>query len=96
MNLVRKFVTHYISTHMDHFYRDDRNAIFEAINVGISNAFIDDNLSTRISFTVGELVANDPEFVESRGKNGYEACTVGIACACEVDLVSKRLLSYKI
>jgi len=50
-----------------------RAEIFQAINEGCASAFTEDNLQSRISWTVGELVRNDAEFrARCAGAEGTE------------------------
>ncbi len=60
--IIKNFVLQYIRNHMSHETMETRNEIFRAINDGCADAFTEDNLASRISWTVGELVGNDREF----------------------------------
>ena len=64
MNIILKFVTSYIRTHMNHENAEARNAIFRAINDGITEEFTEDNCPTRIYSTVQWLAENDNELCE--------------------------------
>ena len=61
MNIILKFVTSYIRRHMSHENGTVRGEIFKAINQGMSDAFWEDNISTRMYSTVKWLAENDPE-----------------------------------
>ncbi len=60
--MIKQFVLNYIRNHMSHETMETRSEIFQAINDGCTDAFTEDNLVSRISWTVGELVRNDREF----------------------------------
>ncbi len=60
--MIKQFVLNYIRNHMSHETMETRREIFQAINDGCADAFTEDNLASRISWTVGELVENDREF----------------------------------
>ena len=60
--MIKRFVLNYIRAHMSHETMTARAEIFQAINEGCASAFTEDNLQSRISWTVGELVRNDAEF----------------------------------
>ena len=64
MNIILNFVTSYIRAHMNHENTEARNAIFKAINDGISEEFREDNCPTRVYHTVQWLVENDSELRE--------------------------------
>lgn len=49
---------------MSHETMWTRNEIFQAINEGCASAFTEDNLQSRISWMVGQLVRNDAEFCD--------------------------------
>jgi len=68
--VIKRFVLNYIRTHMSHETMYTRGEIFQAINEGCAAAFTEDNLQSRISWTVGELVKNDQEFRDRCGANG--------------------------
>ncbi len=60
--MIKNFVLRYIRNHMSHETMGTRCEIFQAINDGCAAEFTEDNLATRVSWTVGELVGNDREF----------------------------------
>jgi hypothetical protein len=60
--MIKQFVLSYIRNNMSHETMETRSEIFQAINEGCADAFTEDNLASRISWTVGELVGNDREF----------------------------------
>ena len=60
--MFKRLVLNYIRNNMSHETMDTRREIFRAINEGCSKAFTEDNLQSRISWTVGQLVENDREF----------------------------------
>ena len=64
MNIILKFVTSYIRTHMNHENIKARNEIFKAINDGMSEEFTEDNCPTRVYQTVRWLAENDSELRE--------------------------------
>ena len=61
MNIILNFVTSYIRAHMNHENIEARNAIFRAINDGITEEFTEDNCPTRVYQTVQWLAENDSE-----------------------------------
>jgi len=71
--MIKNFVLKYIRTHMSHETMGTRDEIFQAINEGCARAFTEDNLQSRISWEVGELVRNDAEFrARCSGTEGTE------------------------
>lgn len=60
--MIKRFVLNYIRTHMSHETMNTRSEILEAVNDGCIAAFTEDNIASRISWTVGELVKNDRQF----------------------------------
>ena len=70
--MIKNFVLKYIRAHMSHETMTERDEIFQAINEGCASAFTEDNLQSRISWTIGELVRNDAEFCDRCG-DGAEA-----------------------
>jgi hypothetical protein len=86
--MIKNFVLNYIRTHMSHETMNDRAEIFQAINEGCASAFTEDNLQTRISWTVGELVRNDPEFCDrcSGGQGAELRLYVSRATANEINV----------
>lgn len=58
-----------------------RNAIFAALNDGMSDAFREDNLPTRMYATVQWLVQNDKDFQEWKHKTDLYGCVS--ACAAQ-------------
>ncbi len=60
--MIKQFVLNYIRNHMSHETMETRREIFQAINDGCADAFTEDNLASRVSWTVGQLLANDREF----------------------------------
>jgi len=71
--MIKRFVLNYIRNHMSHETMNTRCEIFQAINEGCKTSFYEDNLQTRLSWTVGELVRNDTEFrARCSGNEGAE------------------------
>jgi hypothetical protein len=62
--MIKKFVLNYIRSHMDHSWAEDRADILRAVNEGMASAFREDSIPSRISWTVGELVDNDPQYCD--------------------------------
>ena len=86
--MIKRLVLNYIRTHMSHETPSDRNDIFRAINEGCAVAFTEDNLQTRISWTVGELVRADREF--------YDSCSGTDASNAELRLYVARATELEI
>ena len=62
MSFFRNLVLKYIRKNMSHEDTATRDAIFEAINDGMTLHFYEDNVYTRLNFTVLQLVKNGEEF----------------------------------
>lgn len=63
-NLIRNFVLKYVRCRMGHNHTLFRNDLFQEINDGMRSSFYEDNMPTRLSFTVMQVLQNDREFME--------------------------------
>ena len=59
---IRRIALSYVRKSMSHENRDDRDAVFAAINEGMRREFSEDNIHTRVYSVIGNLLRNDPEF----------------------------------
>lgn len=62
MSFFRNLVLNYIRKNMSHEDTATRDAIFRAINEGMTKAFYEDNSCTRLNFTVLQVVKNGKDF----------------------------------
>lgn len=82
--MIKQLVLNYIRNNMSDETKETRNEIFQAINEGCAKTFAYEDLQTRLSFEVGELIRNDAEFcdraadVEIR-RHVSRACAAAIA-----------------
>jgi hypothetical protein len=88
--MIRKFVLYWIRTHMSHETPSARTDIFRAINEGCAAAFTEDNLQTRISWTVGELVRADREFYDRCSGADNAELRLYVARATELEISKFR------
>lgn len=77
--MIKRFVLNYIRNHMSHNHMTVRNEIFEAINEGCRREFYEDTPAGRISWTVGELVKQDREFIKQNAPQ--------VTCAISYELL---------
>ena len=75
---------------MSHETPSDRSDIFRAINEGCAAEFTEDNLQTRISWTVGELVRNDREFYDRCSGADNAELRLYVARATELEISKFR------
>ena len=61
--LIRNFVVNYIKKSIAHSHRQDRDAIFKAVNDGMREEFNEDNIHTRVYCTIKWLLLQDTEFI---------------------------------
>lgn len=74
--MIKKFVLNYIREHMSHDASLERSEILAAVNEGMARAFREDSIPSRISWTVGELVDNDPQYCDKNAPMVLE-CIAG-------------------
>ena len=92
--MLKRIVLNYIRNHMSHETMETRNEIFQAINDGCIDALyfsrdltIKDDLQSRISWTVGQLVENDKEF---RARCGDVDVRRSVSMATQQEIAKSR------
>ena len=92
MNIILKFVTSYIRNRMSHDSDLARSEIFKAINVGMAEAYREDNISTRIASTCQWLVESDPEIKAMYAR--CPSCMEVVGSAAKEGIIEADIYNY--
>lgn len=84
--ITRPFVLSAIRESLPHEHQQDRRAVLKALVEGCRRAFPEDNVPTRISFLVEEMMRCDDEFQEIAARvPGFAAMVAGAAQMAVLD-----------